>query len=224
MFDIFSLGSSTIYQNKFIMKGFSSLYAFNLVNYIKQIDHTVPFEQFKSQFYHHAVKRELIFKILPYLRTNKIESLNDKVTYYDELTHVVSQKYDRGIDIVGDIDRTHTLLVHCKQYSESQSINKADVEQMAALTALYKTRNFQKDSLSILVSPYTISDEALNKMNDIPMNIAYAQVNDLPIDEIPLVNSTNIMDITKMTSANGQLLNFIPNKSCTKTFLIKDKK
>ena len=200
---------------------FARLYANNFINYIKQVDPKIPLTQFKSQSYHQAVKRELIFKILPYLRPHNPETFIDNVNHFDEMTHVVSQQYDRGVDLVGDIDKTHTLIVHCKQNLVSNGISKSDIDQLVALTALYKTRNFQKESLSILASPYILSDDALKKMNEISMNIAYAQVSDLSINEIPLINKTNLLDITKMTSMSGQLLNFIPNKKCSETFSMK---
>lgn len=185
---------------------------------MKQIEPSLSLQQFQSQTYHQAVKRELVFKILPFLHRDKNNDILHNVRHFDENTYVVSQRYDKGIDIVGDVDATHTLLVHCKQNLNAHHITKADVEHIVGLTALYKTRNFQRKSLSILASPYSISDEALKKMDDIPMNIAYAQVNDIPIIEIPNLDSTNVMSFTRMTLLNGQLLNFIPNKFCTETF------
>ena len=178
---------------KIRMNALKSLYTNNLINYIKQIDPSLSLKQFQAQTYHQAVKRELVYKILPFVHSSKI-------------------------DIVGDIDSTHTLLVHCKQNVNSPNITKADIEHVVGLTALYKTKNFQKSSLSILASPYTISDEALKKMDDIPMNIAYAQVNDVPMSEIPIIDNTNVINLTRTTVLNGQLLNFFPNKFCSETF------
>lgn len=200
------------------MNALKSLYTNNLINYIKQIDPSLSLKQFQAQTYHQAVKRELVYKILPFVHSSKDVDILHKVRHFDENTYVVSQKYDRGIDIVGDIDSTHTLLVHCKQNVNSPNITKADIEHVVGLTALYKTKNFQKSSLSILASPYTISDEALKKMDDIPMNIAYAQVNDVPMSEIPIIDNTNVINLTRTTVLNGQLLKFFPNKFCSETF------
>lgn len=200
------------------MNALKKSYADNLINYIKQMDPSSSLKQFQAQTYHQAVKRELVYKILPFIHPNKDADILHSVRHFDESTYVVSQKYDKGIDIVGDIDSSHTLLVHCKQNLDFHNITKTDIEHLVGLTALYKTRNFQKSSLSILASPYTISDEALKKMDDIPMNIAYAQVSDVPISNIPFLNKTNAINLARATVLNGLLLKFIPNKFCSKTF------
>ncbi|XBW34811.1 hypothetical protein QEN19_000377 [Hanseniaspora menglaensis] len=198
---------------------------------------------FRGKTYEHTVKRELVFKLFPFCNTEALNLLtldsstnghlldgyvkddnyslgnySKLVSFYNEQIKVVGQAFDKGVDIVGPLDNKIVVLVQCKNY-KMKKITGKDIRECVGITSLYKTTNYQQESLTIIASPSGITNDAIEDMNKFPLNLLYAQISDLHVPADGSLSKT-IQDPNMLLklSQSGQLISFVENKKCFQTF------
>lgn len=218
-------------------------YSKQIIGYLKNCKTPRNSTVFKGKTYEHTVKRELVFKLLPFCDTKALNfsnaydsayshllegyvkedqhSLNNfskLAAYYNEKMKVVGQSFDKGVDIVGSLDDKTVVIVQCKNYTMKKITGK-EIRECVGITSLYKTTNFQQQSLTIIASPSGITEDAIGDMNKFPLNIMYVQISHLVVPvNIEMENEKDAQSLLTKLSQSGQLINFIENKKCHKTF------
>lgn len=221
-----------------------SHYSKQIVHYLKNCKTARNSTVFKGKTYEHAVKRELAFKLLPFcdkktlnladthFETSHTHLLKgyDKddtqsprnfsllVNYYNENMKVVGQCFDKGVDIVGSLDSRIVVIVQCKNYT-TKKITGREIRECVGITSLYKTTNFQQESLTIIASPSGITKDAIEDMNKFPLNLLYVQVSHLHVPmDLKLQSTEDAQNLMTKLSESGQLIGFVENKKCYKAF------
>lgn len=178
-----------------------------------------------------------MFKLLPFCDKKLLHSitnnpldvckkdeseLRDKyavlANHFNNEMKVVGQAFDKGVDIVGQINDSTVLLVQCKNYL-TKKITGKDIRECVGITSLYKTTNFQQESLTIIASPSGITEDAIEDMNKFPISLMYVQVSHLHLPaETNLAAEKSSPELLMKLLESGQLTRFVENKKCFRTF------